>query len=124
MAYSCDDFNTETRERLGRNQRETRKREERTNVRLQKDQQEKRYGAMADGLSQTNKIARESQRDLERELEGAKESQRELERDRGSQREIEGVRESQREQERRYRAIYTTCLQTDKQTDRQMDGHY
>ena len=39
------------RERLGRNERETREREERTIDRLQKDQQETRYGAMADGLS-------------------------------------------------------------------------
>ena len=66
MAYSRDAFNRETRERLGRNQKETRKREERTIDRLEKDQQETRYGAMADGLSQTYKIARDSQRELER----------------------------------------------------------
>ena len=93
MAYSRDAFNRETRERIGRNQRETRKREERTIDRLQKDQQELRYGAMADGLSQTNKIARESQRDLERDLEGARESKRELEKARGSKSELEGARE-------------------------------
>ena len=72
MAHSRDAFNREIRERLGRNQRETRKREERTIDRLQKDQQETRYGAMADGLSQTNKIARE----IQRELDGARESKR------------------------------------------------
>ena len=75
MAYSCDAFYRKTRERLWRNQKETRKREERTIDTLEKDQKETRYGAMADGLSQSNKIARESQRDLET----VRESQRELE---------------------------------------------
>ena len=45
----------ETSNRLDREQRETRETRE-------KNQQEARDGAMADGLIQTNKIARESQR--------------------------------------------------------------
>ena len=89
MAYSRDAFNRETRERLGRNQRETRKREEITIDRLEKDQQETRYVVMADGLSQSNKIARESYREVERVRERARESQRELERVRESQRELD-----------------------------------
>ena len=49
MAYSCDAFPKDYRERLARDQRETREREERD-------------GAMADGLTYTDNIARESQR--------------------------------------------------------------
>ena len=49
-------------------------------------------------------------RQLERAREIQREIQRELERARGSQRKLEGAKVSQREQERRYRAIYTTCL--------------
>ena len=53
----------ETRERIERDQGETRERDQRkTENRLERHQQETRDGAMADGLSQTNKIASESQR--------------------------------------------------------------
>ena len=41
---------------------------------------------------------------------------------RGSQRELEGDRESLRGLKRRYVAIQTYCTQTNRQTDRQMDG--
>ena len=104
-------------ERLERDKGETRKREERTIDRLEKDQQETRYRAMTDGLSQTNKIAREIQRESQRDLERAREIQRELERARESYRELQRAREGQRELEQERRAIYTTCLQTDRQTD-------
>ena len=86
MAYSRNAF-IETRE-----DREGLERESRGTIdRLQKVWQDTIYGATADGLSQTNKIAREIQ--------------------------IKRARWSQIEQERRYEAIQTTCLQTNRQTD-------
>ena len=83
MAYSRDAYIRE--QRLGRNQEETRERQERdkreTRERLERDQRETRerqerdkketreklmrYGAMEDGLSQSNKIAGENQRQQE-----------------------------------------------------------
>ena len=57
MAYSRDAFI--------RDQQETRERQDKseTSVRLERDQ---RYGDMEDGLSQSNKIAGESQRESQR----------------------------------------------------------
>ena len=52
MAYSCDAFPRDYRERLERKTGE-------------RDQQDTRDGAMTDGLTQTNEVARESQRELE-----------------------------------------------------------
>ena len=69
MAYSRDAF-IETREDREGLERD---RESRGTIdRLQKDWQDTIYGAMADGLSQTNKIARE----IQRELDGPRESKR------------------------------------------------
>ena len=71
-----------------------------TSVRLEELE---RYGDMEDGLSQSNKIAGESQRELETR-EKARENYRELEREleivRDSQRQLERARQSQRELER------------------------
>ena len=63
---------------------------------------------MAYGLSQTNKRARESQRESQRELESARGSQGELERD--------------REEIWSYLDNLYTDRQTDKQTNGQTDG--
>ena len=108
MAYSRDpflerDWREDWRERLERErlERETGKRDWRQRLgrkTRERDQQDTRDEAMADGLTQNNEVARECQRKLERarasqiELEGARECQR----------------ERQRELERRYRAIQTT----------------
>ena len=66
MAYSRDAFITEIRDRLERDQRGIREGLERdqreTRERQQRFQQEKKDGAIAYGLSQTNKRGRESQR--------------------------------------------------------------
>ena len=72
--------------------------------RLQKDWQDTIYGAMADGLSQTNEIARGGRGDRER----AREIQREL----------EGARESQDGDIELFRQLVYG------QTVRQTDGHY
>ena len=72
MAYSRDAF-IETREDREGLERD---RESRGTIdRLQKDWQDTIYGAMADGLSQTNEIARggRGDRDSQRELERARE---------------------------------------------------
>ena len=72
MAYSCDAF---TREQQGT--RETLKIE--TSKKLARFYQEARDGAMANGLTQSNKIGRERDREIYKELERVRECQRELE---------------------------------------------
>ena len=99
MAYS--------RDAIIRDQQETRERQDQseTSVRLE------RYGDMEDGLSQSNKIAGESQRELEtreRARETQRESQRDLERDRDQ-------RESQIGDMELFRQL------DDGQTNKQMD---
>ena len=65
MAYSCDAF-IETREDRERIERAQGERESRGTIdRLQKDWQDTIYGAMADGLSQTNELARGGRGDRE-----------------------------------------------------------
>ena len=95
MAYS--------RDAIIRDQKETRERQDQseTSVRLE------RYGDMEDGLSQSNKIAGESQR-LERE------SQRDLERDRDQRKSQIGDMELFRQLD-----DGQTNKQTNKQTDLQ-----
>ena len=71
MAYSRDAFT--------RDQQETRERQDQRETREKLE----RYGAMGDSLTQSNKIAGENQRQLERGreiVEIARESQRELDR--------------------------------------------
>ena len=102
MAYSrdaCIEIR-EDRERIERAQGE---RESRGTIdRLQQDWHDTIYRATADGLSQTNKIARER----------ARESQRQLERE--SQRQLNGAREEI--------WSYLDNLFTDRQTNGQTDG--
>ena len=64
---------------------ETSKRLERDKTIVRGRERLERYGAMEYGLTQSNKIARENQRELERGRESQRESQRELERARESQ---------------------------------------
>ena len=116
MAYSRDAFT--------RDQQETRERQDQRETREKLE----RYGAMEDGLSQSNKIAGENQRQQEeraresyRYLEIARDIWRQLEIARDGQRQLEKARDSQRELERRYGAIQTTCTLTDKQTDKRTD---
>ena len=76
VAYSHDAFTRDqqetrerdkTRVRLERDQRKTRER-------LEKDKEKlERYGTMEDGLSQSNKVAGESQRELETRERGREE---------------------------------------------------
>ena len=85
---------------------ETSKRLERDKTIVRGRERLERYGAMEYGLTQSNKIARENQRELERGRESQRESQRELERARESQRELERAR-LERELQRKYGAIQT-----------------
>ena len=100
MAYSRNAF-IETRE--DREGLERDRESGGTIDRPQNDWRDTIYRAIADGLSQTNEIARGGRGDRER----ARESQRDL----------EGARGSKRELGWRYRAIQTTCTRTNRQTD-------
>ena len=110
MAYSHNGFI--------RDQQQTRENQDQseTSVRLERDKLEtrpQRDGAAVEGLTQSNKIAGENQRQQERGREIARDSQRQLEK----------ARDSQRELERRYGAIpelfrHIVHKLTDKRTDR------
>ena len=64
MAYSCDAFPREQRETRETGEGNWRKRLERKT--RERDQQDTRDEAMADGLTQNNEVARECQREIER----------------------------------------------------------
>ena len=64
MAYSCDAFPIESKERLERETGEKDQRERLERKTRERDQQDTRDGAMAVDLTQTNKVDRE--RELER----------------------------------------------------------
>ena len=64
MAYSRDAFPTDQRDKRERLERETRERDQRERLERktrERDQQDTRDGAMADCLTQNNKVAREIQ---------------------------------------------------------------